>query len=108
MNYIFLLIIVGVVTIIVFGISIGETKAQGLVNPNKISALNQISTVNTGGGSGNLIYSSKDLDMDKFTSLLMAEAAAKSRNNTNNTSSALPAAAIGPKISAKGYLVQEI
>ena len=107
MNSIFLLIIIGVVTIIMFGISNGETKAQELINPNKVSALNQISTVNT-GGSGNLIYSSQDLDIDKFTSLLMAKAANESSNNTNNTGLALPAAAIGPKIPAKGYLVQEI
>ncbi len=107
MNYIFLLIIIGVVTIIMFGISIGETKAQELINPNKVSTLNQISTVNT-GGFGNVIYSSQDLDIDKFTSLLMAKAASESSNNTNNTGSALPAAAIGPKIPAKGYLVQQI
>src|SRR4051812_152169 len=108
MNYIFLLIIIGLSTTIVFATSIGETKAQELINPNKISALNQISTVNTGGGSGNLIYSAQDLDMDKFTSLLMSKAAAESSNNANNTGSVLPAAAIGPKIPAKGYLVQEI
>jgi len=107
MNFIFLLTVIGVVSIIMVGISIGETKAQGFANPDKIPTLNQISAMNT-GGSGNLIYSSQDLDMDKFTSLLMAKTANDSRNNTNNTSSVLPAAAIGPKIPAKGYLVQEI
>jgi glyoxylase-like metal-dependent hydrolase (beta-lactamase superfamily II) len=107
MNSIFLLIIIGVVTIIMFGISIGETKAQEMINPDKVPTLNQISAVNT-GGFGNVIYSSQDLDIDKFTSLLMAKAANESSNNTNNTGSAIPAAAIGPKIPAKGYLVQQI
>ena len=102
MNYIFLLIIIGVSTTIVFATSIGDTKAQELINPNKVSA------ANIGGGPSNLIHSAQDLDMDKFTSLLMAKSAAESSNNTNNTGSALPAAAIGPKIPAKGYLVQEI
>src|SRR4051812_16872182 len=102
LNCIFLLIIIGVSTIIVFATSTGETKAQEVANPNKVSAANI-------GGPGNLIYSAQDLDMDKFTSLLMAKAAAESSNNTNNTAgSALPAAAIGPKTPAKGYLVQEI
>ena len=101
-NYIFLLIIIGVSTTIVFATSIGETKAQELINPNKVSASN------IGGGHSNLIYSAQDLDIDKFTSLLMSKAAAESSNNANNTSSVLPAAAIGPKIPAKGYLVQEI
>jgi hypothetical protein len=63
MNYIFLLITIGVVTIIMFGISIGETKAHELINPNKVSALNQISAVNTGSDSGNFIYSSQLLDI---------------------------------------------
>ena len=85
MNYFFLLITIGVVTIIMFGNSIGETKAQELINPNKVPTLNQISAVNTGNDSGNLIYSSQDLDIDKFTSLLMAQAATGSSNNTNNT-----------------------
>src|SRR6476620_10782861 len=101
MNYIFLLIIIGVSTTIVFATSIGDTKVQELINPNKVSAANIV-------GPSNLIHSAQDLDMDKFTSLLMSKAAAESSNNANNTSSALPAAAIGPKIPAKGYLVQEI
>jgi len=101
MNYIFLLIIIGVSTTIVFATSIGDTKAQELINPNKVSAANIV-------GPSNLIHSAQDLDMDKFTSLLMAKSAAESSNNTNNTGSALPAAAIGPKIPTKGYLVQEI
>jgi glyoxylase-like metal-dependent hydrolase (beta-lactamase superfamily II) len=46
--------------------------------------------------------------MDKFTSMLMAKTTNDSGNNTNNTGSVLPSAAIGPKIPAKGYLVQEI
>src|SRR6478609_316880 len=101
MNYIFLLIIIGVSTTIVFATSIGDTKVQELINPNKVSAANIV-------GPSNLIHSAQYLDMDKFTSLLMAKSAAESSNNTNNTGSALPAAAIGPKIPAKGYLVQEI
>ena len=105
-NYIFLLIIIGVSTTIVFATNIGETNAQELINANKVSTLNQVSTANIGGDPSNLIYSAQDLD--KFTSLLMSKAAAESSNNANNTSSALPAAAIGPKIPAKGYLVQEI
>ncbi len=40
MNYIFLLIIIGVSTTIVFATSIGETKAQELINPNKVSPTN--------------------------------------------------------------------
>src|SRR6476659_10761659 len=107
-NYIFLLIIIGVLTTIVFATNSGETNAQELINPNKVSTLNQVSTANIVGDPSNLIYSSQDLDIDKFTSLLMSKAAAESSNNANNTSSALPAAAIGPKIPAKGYLVQEI
>src|SRR6478672_420216 len=107
-NYIFLLIIIGVSTTIVFATNIGETNAQELINANKVSTLNQVSTANIDGDPSNLIYSAQDLDIDKFTSLLMSKAAAESSNNTNNTSSALPAAAIGPKIPAKGYLVQEI
>ena len=39
-NYIFLLIIIGVSTTIVFATSIGYTKAQELINPNKVSAAN--------------------------------------------------------------------
>jgi glyoxylase-like metal-dependent hydrolase (beta-lactamase superfamily II) len=100
MNYIFLPIIIGLSTIIMFATSIGETKAQELTNP-KVSAANI-------GSLGNLIYGAQDLDIDKFTSLLMSKAAAESSNNTNNTGSSLPAAAIGPKIPAKGYLLQEI
>ncbi|MGN6630597.1 MAG: MBL fold metallo-hydrolase [Candidatus Nitrosocosmicus sp.] len=107
MNFIFLLIASGVLSIIIFGIGIGETKAQELVGPNKVPTFNQISAMNTEGPS-NIIYRAQHLDMDKFASLLMAKATAESSNNTNNTGLALPAAAIGPKIPAKGYLVQEI
>src|SRR3954467_5657501 len=107
MNYIFLLIIIGLSTTIVFATSIGETKAQELINPNKGSTLNQISTVNI-GGPGNLIYSAQDLDIDKFTSVVVSKAAAESSNNANNTGSVLPAAAIGPKIPAKAYSAREI
>jgi glyoxylase-like metal-dependent hydrolase (beta-lactamase superfamily II) len=107
MNFIFLLTTIGVISIIIFGNGFGETKAQELINPNKLSNVNLISAMNIGGPS-NVIYSAQDLDIDKFTSLLMAKATAESSNNTNNTGSALPAVANGPKIPAKGYLLQEI
>ncbi len=103
----FLLIMIGVITIVMFATNFGETKAQEWINPNNVLNPKQISTVDM-NGPGNVIHSAQDLDMDKFTSLVMAKVATQSSNNTNNTSSALPAAAIGPKIPAKGYLVQEI
>jgi glyoxylase-like metal-dependent hydrolase (beta-lactamase superfamily II) len=107
MNFIILLLTIGIVSTIIFGISIGETRAQELTNPNKGPTLNQVSTMSASDPS-KLIYSSQYLDVDKFTSLLMAKVANDSGNNANNTSSVLPTAAIGPKIPAKGYLVQEI
>ena len=77
-----------------FATNIGETKAQELINPNNVLNPKQISTVDM-SGPGNVIYSAQDLDMDKFTSLVMAKVATQSSNNTNNTSSALPAAENG-------------
>jgi len=96
MNYIFLLLTLGVATVIIFGISSssGEARSQQEVGvkPNESPATdyNKISTKSTGIDASNLIYSSQNLDMDKSRFLLTSMNANNSGNNTNNTSSALP------------------
>lgn len=64
--------------------------------------------MSAGSTSSSSSHNSHVLDIDAFTSLLMANVAKDSNNNTNSTGPVLPAAAIGPKIPAKGYLVQQI
>ncbi|MGB6671158.1 MAG: hypothetical protein WBE34_01860, partial [Candidatus Nitrosopolaris sp.] len=44
----------------------------------------------------------------KFASYAIKQAYAAKQNNTANSTTHIPAIAMGPKIPAKGYLVQEI
>ena len=96
MNYIFLLLTLGVATIIIFGISSSSREARSQhevgVKPNESPAVDydKISTKSTGSDASNLIHSSQNLDMDKSRSLLTSMITNNSNNNTNNTSSALP------------------
>ena len=106
--------LVGIVSVVIFGTGIGAGRAQEEQTLNKNPpTYDHISLANTGATS-NTAQNSHFLDIDAFTSLLMAKVAktAADSNNTNSNSSTggvlLPATAIGPKIPPKGYLVQQI
>jgi glyoxylase-like metal-dependent hydrolase (beta-lactamase superfamily II) len=101
------IIVFGTLSAFIIGICSGEVQALK-ENLNIIPSYDRISLINNGGPNSGPIFNNYALDIDKFTSLLMANVTNDSGNNTNNTSSVLPAAAIGPKIPAKGYIVQEI
>jgi hypothetical protein len=101
MNYIFLLISLGVVSTIIFEISsssgIVTAQRQVLVKPNEspTAPYDKISnTISTGGDASNLIFSSsssQDLNnIDKSGFLLTSIVANNSGNNINNTHSAFP------------------
>ena len=102
-----MLIAIGIiVSIVVFGTGIGAGRAQEeeetlIKNPPSYDHMFLVST----SATSNTGHNSLALDMDAFTSLLMAKVAKAADNNTNNNSSTgpvlLPATAIGPKIPPK-------
>jgi glyoxylase-like metal-dependent hydrolase (beta-lactamase superfamily II) len=109
-----LLMLVGIVSVVIFGTGMGAGRAQEEQTLNKNPpTYDHVSLANTGSTS-NTAQNNHFLDIDAYTSLLMAKVAkaAADSNNTNSNSSTggvlLPATAIGPKIPPKGYLVQQI
>jgi hypothetical protein len=94
MNNIFLLIILGVATVIIFGTSdsngLVHSQQKVVVKPNEIPAFyDKISSIIT-IESSKFVYGSQNMDMDKSGFLFTSLNANNSGNNTNNTGTALP------------------